>query len=266
MRASRKWVAVAIAFAAGSLALWPAGAGAAPIDTASDHAALVAYDSYVEGLLSSLPAAHVAVADYVSSISARCPDVLAPIEALPPVSVNGGAALAIGEELGEDLDAAAYPALRGPSARFAATLAQLRWSSSQTNRTMSGFVTALATAVRAAPESPVLGPAGVRRFGRAEDAAGDAALPGQVRPRPVGRAESVERIPRRHGAIPEPLRRRPRRRHQPGGSALPQGREGDSALLRQPVSSPRSACRPSRAPPARPSRGTGPRGSRPGRR
>ncbi len=143
MRASRKWVAVAIAFAAGSLALWPAGAGAAPIDTASDHAALVAYDSYVEGLLSSLPAAHVAVADYVSSISARCPDVLAPIEALPPVSVNGGAALAIGEELGEDLDAAAYAALRAPFARFAATLAHLRWSSPQTNRTISGFVTAL---------------------------------------------------------------------------------------------------------------------------
>ena len=143
MRASRKWVAVAIAFAAGSLALWPAGAGAAPIDTASDHAALVAYDSYVEGLLSSLPAAHVAVADYVSSISARCPDVLAPIEALPPVSVNGGAALAIGEELGEDLAAAAYPALRAPSTKLAATLAQLRWSSPQTNRTISGFVAAL---------------------------------------------------------------------------------------------------------------------------
>ncbi len=117
MRASRKWVAVGVAV--GSLALLPAGAGAAPIDTASDHAALVAYHSYVEGLLSSLPAAHTAMADYVSSISARCPDVLAPIAALPSGSVNNGAALAVGEELGEDLDAAAYPALRAPFARFA---------------------------------------------------------------------------------------------------------------------------------------------------
>jgi hypothetical protein len=143
MRGSRKWVAIAIAIAAGSLTLWPAGAGAASIDTASDHAALVAYDSYVEGLLSSLPAAHVAVADYVSSISARCPDVLAPIAALPAGSVNGGALLAVGEEIGADLAAASYPALRAPFARFAATLVHLRWSSSQTGRTMRGFVTAL---------------------------------------------------------------------------------------------------------------------------
>ena len=141
MRASRKWVAVGVAV--GSLALLPAGAGATPIDTASDHAALVAYHSYVEGLLSSLPAAHTAMADYVSSISARCPDVLAPIAALPSGSVNNGAALAVGEELGEDLDAAAYPALRAPFARFAATLAHLRWSSSQTGRTIGGFVKAL---------------------------------------------------------------------------------------------------------------------------
>src|ERR1700729_798989 len=107
MRGSRKWVAIAIAIAAGSLTLWPAGAGAASIDTASDHAALVAYDSYVEGLVLSPPAA-------------------------PPAgSVNGGALLAVGEEIGADLAAASYPALRAPFARFAATLVHLRWSSSQ---------------------------------------------------------------------------------------------------------------------------------------
>ena len=141
MRASWKWVLLAIAL--GSLALWPAGAGAAPIDTASDHAALVAYNGYIEGLLSSLPPSRVAMAGYVSSISASCPNVLAPIAALPPGSVNNGALLAVAGELGEDLAAASYPALRAPLARFAATLVHLRWSSSQTGRTMRGFVAAL---------------------------------------------------------------------------------------------------------------------------
>jgi len=141
MRASRKWVVLGIAV--GLLALWrPAGAAATPIDTASDHAALVAYHDYVEGLLSSLPSARTAMSDYVSKISARCPDVLAPIAGLPAGSLNRAATLAVIEELGGDVGAAAHPALRAPLRRMAATLAGLRWSSGQTGQTITSFVAA----------------------------------------------------------------------------------------------------------------------------
>jgi hypothetical protein len=140
MRASRKWVVLGMAV--GLLVLWPDGAGAGPIDTASDHAAVVAFHSYAEDLVSDLPAVHAAVADYVSSISARCPDVLAPLASLPPGSVNQSAAVAVVGELGEDLGVAAYPAVRAPFAKLAATLARLRWSSPQSGHTIRGFLTA----------------------------------------------------------------------------------------------------------------------------
>ena len=218
MRASRKWVVLGIAV--GLLALWrPAGAAATPIDTASDHAALVAYHDYVEGLLSSLPSARTAMSDYVSKISARCPDVLAPIAGLPAGSLNRAATLAVIEELGGDVGAAAHPALRAPLRRMAATLAGLRWSSGQTGQTITSFVAAqrrlygLGPSHR--PQSPVHGPPCVRRFDRANDATGDAPLAGQGRSRRVRPGQPGRRVRRRLGAILAPVRRRPARRHKP---------------------------------------------------
>ncbi len=140
MRASRRCVALGIAV--GSLALWPAGAGAAPIDVASDHAALVAYHSYVAGLLSNVPAIKTAIDKYVSSVAARCPGVLAPLALLPPGSANQGALLAVVEELGEDLGIASDGPLRGPLSNLAAALTRLRWSSPETDRTIRGYLTA----------------------------------------------------------------------------------------------------------------------------
>jgi len=149
MRGSQKWVALGIAM--GSLALWPAAAGAAPIDRASDHAALVAYHGYLEDVLSSTPAIHTATDNHVSSIAARCPGVLTPLNSLPPGSVNQGAALSFTEELGGDLAVAAGTAIRAPFAQLAATLRPLRWSTPQTGKTIRGYLTAERRMLRLGP-------------------------------------------------------------------------------------------------------------------
>ena len=149
MRVSRKWVALGVAV--GSLALWPAGAGAAPIDETSEHAALVAYHGYVEALVSSIPAVQTATERYVSSIGGRCPNVLAPLALLPPGVANKGAVLAVVEELAEDVGVASYPALRAPLATMAAALTRLRWSSPRTGQTIRSFLTAERRLLRLVP-------------------------------------------------------------------------------------------------------------------
>jgi hypothetical protein len=135
----------------GSLALWPAGAGAAPIDEASGHTALVAYHGYVEGLLSRVPTMRNAIDKYVSSIAAACPGVLAPVFSLPSGTANQDAALAFIEELGLDLAVVGNRTFRPQLAKFAATLASLRWSTSQTGDTVQQFVTAQRRLFRLAP-------------------------------------------------------------------------------------------------------------------
>ncbi len=149
MRASRKCLALGIVV--GSLALWPAGAGAAPIDVASDHAALVAYHSYVVGVLSSVPAMKTAIDKYVSSVAATCPGVLAPVFSLPAGAVNQGAALAFIEEVGVDLGVVGNTVLRRRVTKLAETLTPLRWSSRQTGGTIGHFVTAQRRLFRLAP-------------------------------------------------------------------------------------------------------------------
>ena len=166
------------------------GAGAAPIDDASGHSALVAYHSYVVGLLSSVPAIRTATNHYVASIAARCPGVLAPLALLPPGSANQGAVLAVVAQLGDDLGTASHEALRGQLSKLATALAPLRSSNPQTGHTIRAYLTAQRRCCGSS-QATFAGPAGVRRFSRAADAAWDAPVARQGRSSGVRPGESV---------------------------------------------------------------------------
>ena len=85
-------------------------------DQSSDQAALTAYHSYLAGgRRRAFPTARKADAAYVSSVSGRCPNVLASLKQAPAGSVNQTALFDFGEELGGDAGVVAY----GPGSRGA---------------------------------------------------------------------------------------------------------------------------------------------------
>jgi hypothetical protein len=126
-----------------------ANAAIAPVDAASDHAAILAYHRYLS--TSTAPSRSAADA-FVSSVAGSCPNVLAAVNLLPPNVVNKGAVVAFGEEVGGDLlAAAAYPPSRGPFAKLARALSRLRWSSGQTSETITRYTTSVGRSLRLRP-------------------------------------------------------------------------------------------------------------------
>jgi hypothetical protein len=105
---------------------------AAPVDNASDHVALRAYERYVSAAVAGLPAASQSADAFVTSIATRCPNALAALNALPPSAVNQGSVLAIGEEIGLDVVAAENVPFRAPLAALTSALGRLHWSSPKT--------------------------------------------------------------------------------------------------------------------------------------
>ncbi|MGN6868190.1 MAG: hypothetical protein ACTHMY_07285 [Solirubrobacteraceae bacterium] len=132
-------------------ALYLSPAGAAPVDAASDHAATVAYGQYLSAVVSRIPALRSADDAFISSVTMSCPNVLAPINLLPTRSVNKGAVLAFGEELGSDVLVAALGAERGAVGKLARSLAHLPWSSSQTSKTTKRYAASLRKLVHLMP-------------------------------------------------------------------------------------------------------------------
>ena len=132
---------MALGLAAAVLAVWPATAAASQ-DQSSDRAALTAYHDYLTGVSARLSGARKADAAFVSSISGRCANALAPLKQAPASSVNQTALFDFGEELGGDTGVVAYGPARAELAKMAGTLRKLRWSSPQSAKTINRYLAA----------------------------------------------------------------------------------------------------------------------------
>jgi hypothetical protein len=149
MWSHRRWRALVVA--TGVLAMLPASASAAGIDRTSDHAALNAYHAYLGGVMSRIPAVRAADGAFISSVSKRCRNALAPLRTAPASSVSTTALFEFGEELGGDVAVEAYRPARGELAKMAAALRRLRWSSPRTGKMVKAYLTAQGKLFRLAP-------------------------------------------------------------------------------------------------------------------
>jgi hypothetical protein len=121
------------------LALSTASAVAAPVDRASDHVALRAFDRYLRAMVASMPAAKRADQAYVRSISASCRDALGRLRSLPARALGKKAATVFIEETVFDLVDRANLPLRRPLARMTSTLSRLRWSDPRISAIVAAF-------------------------------------------------------------------------------------------------------------------------------
>jgi len=109
-----------------------AAAAAAPVDRASTHAALAALMRWETGLMADAPISQQGDDEFVASVAAGCPNVLAAVN-LIPTQVNRAAIFALGEEIGADLFLARFlPPERALTSSLASTIERLPWSSSTT--------------------------------------------------------------------------------------------------------------------------------------
>jgi hypothetical protein len=107
-----------------------AAAVAAPVDQASTHAALAAVVRWQTGLMAAAPISQQSDDQFVASVAAGCPNVLAAVNLIPS-PVNRAAPFALGEEIGADLLLARFlPAERALTSSLTSTIERLSWSSS----------------------------------------------------------------------------------------------------------------------------------------
>jgi hypothetical protein len=112
---------------------------AAPVDVASDHVALRAFDRYLRGQASDAPAARQSADAFVASISANCPSVLSGTGIHQTGSLtNAEAAFAF--EIGGDIAVVAAKPNRIPLAHMTRVLSKLRWSNKSTTATVTHFL------------------------------------------------------------------------------------------------------------------------------
>ncbi len=125
------------------LILAPANAISAPLDTAADHTALIAYHQYLTALVDRLGAGRLSDLGLVESVRARCGRVLAPLKSTPGSQVSQSALRDFGEEIGGDLAVEFHAEAMSAFTRLSTTLDGLRWSSSRTTSTVSALVDAI---------------------------------------------------------------------------------------------------------------------------
>ena len=129
----------------------PAVAHAAPIDTASDHAALKAYHTYVGALVASVPGGKRADASFVSTVDQNCANVLSNLGSLSSSQVSQSALQQFGEEIGGDLALRFHSAAAPAFTKLSAALAKLRWSSPSSSRAIHGLLTAVKATLALTP-------------------------------------------------------------------------------------------------------------------
>lgn len=131
---------LALTAALAAVALLAVPALAAHIDTASDRAALAAYDKYMSSLNAGITAASDRDDAFAASVRKGCAGVLS---SLPPDRVDSPAVVDLGHEIGDDVavefDAQAVPAFT----KLSSALGRLGWSSSATARTVAAVIAAM---------------------------------------------------------------------------------------------------------------------------
>jgi len=133
--------------------MWPAAATATPLNARSDEAALHAYRSYLENLVSIGPAWRRTDNAYVTSISGQCRNVLKALKHARQGTFSAAAVLRFGIEAGGDLDAVGYSLAQPALTNLASTLDPLHWSSAATGGSIRGFVTAESNLIHLPPSN-----------------------------------------------------------------------------------------------------------------
>jgi hypothetical protein len=118
-----------LAAAALASACTSAPATAAPADVASAHTALHVYKGYLTAVIRGERGSVKQADTFIASIAAKCPNVLAPLNQVPPSSLNQSALTAFGVELGADIDLALFKSDRRAVRRLSAKVGRLHWSS-----------------------------------------------------------------------------------------------------------------------------------------
>ena len=140
-----------LAIGIGLLAVWPAAASAAPVNRASDRAALNAYHAYLHDLVSLVPTWRQDDNTYINSISGQCGGVF---KHAAISSFNKKALLTFSLEAGGDLDAVSvYPSTRPVLGKLAGSLASLHWSSAGIRNVVSAYVAAERRLVTVGPSN-----------------------------------------------------------------------------------------------------------------
>lgn len=110
------------------------------VDTTSDLAALTAYKTYLQALVTGATEARVTEQLFVSNAASTCEGALTPITAMPRTSVSGAALTALGQEIGSDLWLSFTSTASQPFTQLATALAGLRWTHRTTSLAVSAFV------------------------------------------------------------------------------------------------------------------------------
>ena len=124
------------------LGLVPAAAAATTTDSASDHAALTAYDQYLHNVVSSVPAWRRDNEAFVASVSTGCGHVLAGLSRAPSGTVDQTALFNFGVEIGGDLAVVGAKADRAPLAKLTRAVAPLPWSNPESAPIVRRFAAA----------------------------------------------------------------------------------------------------------------------------
>lgn len=133
------------------LVLAPAAAANTPVDAASDHAALTAYDRYLQSAAARVPDWRRDDDAYVASISAECQKVLTSLRALPAGTVNQTALFNFGQEVSGDLALVGARADRFEWTTLTQAVSRLPWSTPQTGAVVRRFLTTQTRLFRFAP-------------------------------------------------------------------------------------------------------------------
>ncbi len=128
-------------------------AAAAPVDVASEHVAVRAFDRYLRGRIADVPAARQLENAFVASITASCQGVLTPVFRLPQGSLKPDTVLAFIEEISGDLTVEIDAASHGRLARMTRALSHLPWSSKRTKATVTRFLDAQHRLLSLAPSN-----------------------------------------------------------------------------------------------------------------
>ena len=125
-----------------------------PVNQREDRAALSAYASYLDALLTNKPAERLQEQVFAAAIANSCKHALEPIATVSSVPSGWSTALTnIGTEIGADATVEFADATQASFDKLATALGALKWASASANATVKRFLAAQATFVLLQPSN-----------------------------------------------------------------------------------------------------------------
>jgi hypothetical protein len=126
----------------GTTTTTPGSTSPGSVDTASDLAALTAYRSYLQSLVTGATAARAQEQVFVTTTASTCEGALTPITSMAKSDVSGDALTALGQEIGSDLWLSFSSVAADPFTQLSQTLASLAWTHDTTAQAVMAFLNA----------------------------------------------------------------------------------------------------------------------------